>query len=98
MESKLWQNLKGQLEQCSDWRDLASTYMLHPSDSSVHNFKLEGLEVSEYAGMSDKSFADGSEGQNILGCQTRVCRWVRGSEGWKCCREDMKVEVDSIFN
>ena len=45
-ESKLqWQSLKGLLEQHLDWGDLASTYVLCPSNSLVPNFKLEMLEV-----------------------------------------------------
>ena len=37
----------------SDWRDLASAYVLCPSNLSVPNFELEKSEVLEYIGMSD---------------------------------------------
>ena len=36
------------LEQCLDQRNLASTYVLCPSDLLVPNFVLERLEVLEY--------------------------------------------------
>ena len=50
--------------------DLASTYILCPSNLSVPNFKLERLEVLEYIRMSEKKILDKSE----------------GSEDWKCSR------------
>ena len=47
----------------SDQRELASTYVLHPSNLSVPNFKLEGAEVSECIRMSDTNIVGWLEGQ-----------------------------------
>ena len=47
----------------------------------VPNFKLERLEVLECIGMLVLKVVGGSE----------------KLEGWKCCRDDMKVELDLIF-
>ena len=58
-----------------------SLCVLCPSDSSVPNFKLERLEVLEYIGRSGKRVVDGLE----------------GLEGWRCCEEDMKAELDLLF-
>ena len=53
-----WQSLKRWSEHCLDQRDLASTYVLHPPNLLVPNFKLEGLQVSEYIGKLDKRVVD----------------------------------------
>ena len=48
-----------------DWRDLASTYVLCPSDSLVPNFKLERVEVLECVGMSDMNLVGWLEGWSV---------------------------------
>ena len=58
-----WWIPKGWSGWCLDWRDLALTYVLHPSNLLVPNFILEVLEVSEYIRMSAKMIVNLSEGQ-----------------------------------
>ena len=54
-----------------DWRDLASTYVLCPSNFLVPNFKLEKSEVSECIGMSDENIVGWLVGWLVGGSEMR---------------------------